>query len=354
MPKKKPDQPVVCTSLDATRTVKKSNLLNEMRNANASMVEYRLFCVYLAHLSLSNESNEVTFKLADYSRIVGLDRPRRTDLVSQAQNLVSKTALLDSPDGGFEVYSIFKKFKLYQDDGEWFVSLECNPDLAPMIREQRGRFLRYKLYNTIYLKSFNQQRIYELLKQYERIGERTIPLKDLREYLSIGKDEYPVWYDFSSKVLKVAQKAIREKTDICFDYEPIRKGRKVIAVAFGIKKNPDFQDQLEIDSFLPPAAIDYEDGEIEVEADPNQLSLDDLTDQAIEFYRDALPPGLTDQQVDLLRSLATDHVAQTGPLPEQELQIFHYLQHKTQLMQATPGIDNPFAWLKKAVAEDWT
>lgn len=353
MPKKKPDQPVVCTSLDATRTVKKSNLLNEMRNANASMVEYRLFCVYLAHLSLSNESNEVTFKLADYSRIVGLDRPRRTDLVSQAQNLVSKTALLDSPDGGFEVYSIFKKFKLYQDDGEWFVTLECNPDLAPMIREQRGRFLRYKLYNTIYLKSFNQQRLYELLKQYEKIGERTISLPDLRAYLSIGKDEYPVWSVFARDVLKVAQKSLREKTDICFDYEPIRKGRKVIAVAFAIKKNRDFVDQLEIDSFLPTSDVDYEDGEFEVEADPAQMTLDDLTDQAIEFYRDALPPGLTDQQIDLLRSLATDHVAQTGPLPEQELAIFHFLQHKTLLMQATPGVDNPFAWLKRAVAEDW-
>ncbi len=246
--------------LDVKKTVKKSNVLNELRNANTTMAEYRLFCVYLAHLPMNTEDNKVVFSLAEYARISGLDRPRYIDIKEQAQNIVGTTATLPNEDGGFSVYSLFLDFKLYKEDEQWMVSLECNPKLAPMIREQRGRFLRYKLYNTIYLKSYNQQRIYELLKQYEKIGERIIDLQDLREFLSVSKDEYPVWGVFARDVLKVAQRALKKNTDICFDFEPVKKGRKVTAVKFIIKSNDGYVDQLHIDDFLPPTEIECEDG----------------------------------------------------------------------------------------------
>lgn len=248
------NQPI---ELDIEKTVKKNNVLNEIRNANATLVEYRLFCVYLAHLPINKEDNVVTFLLSDYARIVGLDRPRYADLKAQANDIVGITCTLENPEeDGFSTYSLFSEFRLKKDPkiGRYMVTLECNPKLAPMIREQKGKFLRYKLYNTIFLKSFNQQRIYELLKQYEKIGKRTIKLADLREFLSIKEKEYPVWYDFSSKVLKVAQKALAAHTDICFDYEPIKirvkNTQKVDSVQFMIRKNKDFVDRLKVDQFL--------------------------------------------------------------------------------------------------------
>ena len=257
------------TELDVTKTVKKSNILNELRNANASLVEYRLFCVYLAHLSLKSEDNVVTFSLADYARIAGLGRPRYDELVEQSKNMLKMTALVKQDDGGFINRNLFSEFQLFKDkeDGQWMVSLECSSKIAPLIREQKGRFLRYKLYNTIYLKSFNQQRIYELLKQYEPIGVRLISLEDLRAFLGIGEGEYSVWGDFSQKVLKVAQKALRENTDICFEYEPVKKGRPVVAVKFIISKNQEFVDLMEMDKFLPEAdTSEYEGKEIVVRA----------------------------------------------------------------------------------------
>ena len=273
--------------LDVTKTVKKSNILNELRNANASLIEYRLFCVYLAHIPMNSDDNVVKFSLADYAKIAGLDRPRYLDLKAQAENIVGMTATIENGEGGFSVYSLFSEFKLFKEDEQWMVSLECNAKIAPKIREQRGRFLRYKLYNTIYLKSYNQQRIYELLKQYERIGARAIDLADLRAYLSIGDNEYPVWGDFSQKVLKVAQKALRENTDIYFEYAPIKKKGKVVAVRFDIYKNHSFIDQLRIDDFLPPTEFDeasYEGEALDVRSESDgeleQLTIDDYIDRS--------------------------------------------------------------------------
>ena len=242
--------------LDISKTVRKSNILNELRNANASLVEYRLFCVYLAHLSFDGSDNVVKFTLADYARVVGLGRPRYEDLAVQSHNILKMTALVKNPDGGFVNRNLFSEFLLSKENDCWMVSLECNPKIAPLIREQKGRFLRYKLYNTIYLKSYNQQRIYELLKQYEKIGSRTETLADLRAYLSIEETEYPMWSVFSRDVIKVAQKALKEHTDICFEFEPIKKGKKVAAVRFDIFKNEEFIDRLCVDDFLPKQEID--------------------------------------------------------------------------------------------------
>ena len=367
--------------LDVNKTVKKSNILNELRNANASLVEYRLFCVYLAHLSLNKDDNVVTFTLADYARIAGLKRPRKEDLEVQSTNLLKMSALIDNPDGGFSNRTIFGDFTLFREDDQWMVSLECNPKIAPLIREQKGRFLRYKLYNTIYLKSFNQQRVYELLKQYEKIGGRTETLEDLRAYLSIGEDEYPVWYDFSSKVLKVAQKALKEFTDIYFEYEPVKKGKKVVSVQFSIFKNEKFIDRLKVEEFAPPqeVSIEYEGEGFHVHNDPepDQLTIDNLPTAAeLEAeererrgeiccgFDDEIFDEFTIDQLQELRELAHENVDPDAV--ERHYEVLHdrliarqyavseYIRRKILFCNSKGGeVERRFGFIRKAVAEDW-
>lgn len=375
--------------LDIKKTVKKSNMLNEIRNANASLVEYRLFCVYLAHLPMNADSNVVTFTLADYAKIAGLKRPRAEDLEEQSDNLLDLKARIPSPDGGFWKRTMFSEFALFKQDGEWMVSLECNPKIAPMIREQSGRFLRYKLYNTIFLKSYNQQRLYELLKQYERIGERTITLKDLREFLSIEDSQYPVWGVFARDVLKKGQQALKEYTDICFEFEPIRasrRGKPVVSVKFIISKNEDFVDKLQISQHLPDADNpgDYDGDELRKKApaeddvpdippadegepvDPDQTSIFDddydyyqpepAPEDPIQLSIDALPSHLTREQVLQLRELARPHMPFPDELPynDPELWFYQYFTQKVSKMVADEvKFQNYFAWLKKAVANNW-
>lgn len=352
--------------LSAKKTVKKSNVLNELRDANTSKAEYRLFCVYLAHLPMNSEDNKVTFKLADYTRIVGLDRPRRDDLEEQAKNIVSKTAKLAiNEPGEFEVVPIFRRFKLTHEPDGWYVTLECNEELAPLIREQKGHFLRYKLYNTIYLKSFNQQRIYELLKQYERVGVRIIDLKDLREYLSIEEHEYPVWYNFSRDVLKVAQKALKEYTDICFEYEPIKRGRPVVAVKFTITKNEGYIDQLGMDEVLPPEEIDYDGDDFEIDGSIAEFeaAAEESEDPGIEesdpseenLFAGACPEGFTAEEIEAIRVAAWDKVPfELNAAVPHDIRVYDYIAKKVALMKANKDpVIHPFKWLFKAVTEDY-
>lgn len=104
-------------------------------------------------------------------------------------------------------------------------------------------YTKYLLENIIKCDSIYAMRIYELLKQYQKVGERLIELPELREMLGIGKKEYALYANFKKRVLEQAHKEINEKTDIRMDYEEIKQGRKVVAIKFYVKpKNKYAQD----------------------------------------------------------------------------------------------------------------
>lgn len=355
-------QPV---SLDTTKTVKKSNLLNELRNANASLVEYRLFCVYLAHLPMDSDNNVVTFTLDDYAKIAGLKRPRADDLEKQADNLLDMRARIPNPGGGFRKLNIFSEFSLFKQNEKWMVSLECTSNIAPLIREQGARYLRYKLYNTIFLKSYNQQRLYELLKQYQRIGERTISLPDLRDFLSIDEHQYPVWGVFARDVLKVSQQAIAESTDICFEFEPIRdnkRGKPVVAVRFTIKRNNNYVDRLNIEQHMPNASelADYDGDELHKRApaqadDEPQMSLFNTADVIATICGKVFPKFTKRQIRELAAAVATYFANQPTDVEPTEKQIAAYINlqaEKLQRQAKKQKIDFPAAYLTQMIKAD--
>lgn len=88
--------------------------------------------------------------------------------------------------------------------------------------------------NVVKLKSTYAIRIYELLKQYEDIKEWTISLENLRYYLD-AIDVYPNYANFKQRVLNPSQKELNQKTDISFEFEEIKLGRKVHKIRFIIR-----------------------------------------------------------------------------------------------------------------------
>jgi len=98
------------------------------------------------------------------------------------------------------------------------------------------------------------------LKQYEKIGKRTIELEDLRQLLGtteidpngeIIKEDYPLYANFKSRVIIPAQKELKQKTDIYFNFKEIKQGRKVISIEFEIIENTKNKKKIQ-------NAIDYE------------------------------------------------------------------------------------------------
>jgi plasmid replication initiation protein len=116
----------------------------------------------------------------------------------------------------------------------------------------KREYTTYELWNVLQLKSVNQFRMYEILKQYENLGERTIKLEELKSLLGIEKNEYPLWQTFKIDVLNVCQQALKEYTDIKFEWEVSKRGQrgKITELRFFISKNENYKDVLNLDLFL--------------------------------------------------------------------------------------------------------
>jgi len=116
------------------------------------------------------------------------------------------------------------------------VELEFSPKLKPFLLQLKLEFTKYKLGNVIHLKRIYSIRIYELLKQYEKIGKRRFDIPTLRNTLGIKDNEYQQFCDFRRWVLKVAQQELAEKTDIAFEWEEEKIKQKCVAITFIISK----------------------------------------------------------------------------------------------------------------------
>ena len=64
-----------------------------------------------------------------------------------------------------------------------------------------------------------------------------MPIIALRHFLNVSDDTYKLYADFKKKTIVVAQKELKEKTDICFEFEEIKIGRKIVEINFVILKN---------------------------------------------------------------------------------------------------------------------
>jgi len=117
-----------------------------------------------------------------------------------------------------------------------------HPKLKPFLIHLKEKFTVYDLSIVTQFQSIYSIRIYQLLKQYVPIGKRTFEVDELREILGIEKTKYTIFKDFRKYVVDQAKKELNEKSDISFDIEKIREGRKIKWLKFIILNKKSISD----------------------------------------------------------------------------------------------------------------
>ena len=239
--------------------VVKRNVLNELRSSNLTLQQLRLFNLYLARINPRDISTrEVIFKLDDYCRIMRLERIKIDYLQKSTNELLSKVVNIPNENGkGYKAFQLFKECVVYEDenDHEWYIKIDAHDNALPLMFDFQKEFFTYKVWNVLSLKSVNQTRMYEILKQYENIGSRELSISELRGLIGIAPDEYigrGSWSNFKKRVLDTCQQVLKECTDICFDYErgAVGPGGSWQTIIFHIKRNDEYISNLSIEEFL--------------------------------------------------------------------------------------------------------
>ncbi len=234
--------------------VKKADVVVKARY-KLNPLSLKFITTLITGLKRSDEVNEVyQFKVKHFQELTKLKRKDLYWAVKEAlKELLEKPLYIPkgktADDNSFLMLNWVASAEY--KEGEGIVEFEISNKLRPYLLEAKEKFLKYKLENILPLKSSYSIRLYEILKdwlelnlRYGNKAEKIIKLDELREMLEI-----PSSYRFNNikvQVLEKSKKELKEHTDIIFDYEEIKTGRKVTHLKLLIKPNPAKFQELEI------------------------------------------------------------------------------------------------------------
>ncbi|WP_242311271.1 replication initiation protein [Bacillus cereus group sp. BfR-BA-01331] len=234
--------------------VSKSNTLIEA-NSRLNLVEQKMLLCLASNIEPNDRDFKTyTFPIRQFHDLLGLSGSTKyTELSKITKELLSKVIEIRA---GEELIQVSWLSSAIYNRNKGTIDMRFDPLLKPFLLELSSKFTSYRLANVVKLKSTYAIRIYELLKQYEDLKERTISLENLRYYLD-AMDVYPNYANFKQRVLKPSQKELEQKTDISFEFEEIKLGRKVQKVRFIIrsqkKKDTDLvRFEKKLDQFQQP------------------------------------------------------------------------------------------------------
>lgn len=202
------------------------------------------------------------------------------------------------------------------------IELEFSKKLIPYLLQLKEKFTRYQLKNILRLSNKHSIRIYELLKQYENIGNRTFTVDELKKILML-EGQYKAFTDFDKRVLKPTMEEINDYTDLKVSYEKIKKGRAIHSIKYKIELK-------EIDDYKAYLEENYNIKDIKARAGLQDENFN--SKQIMELYEIAC------------NKMGGDY--------ESEIDILSYININYKAMLEKDNILNRYAYLKDMLEHD--
>ena len=215
-------------------------------NFKLTLQEQKIIFILVSKIK-KDEGNfkKYTFSVKELAEILGLNpNAYYSELKEITANLISRVLKIKENKGFLQVSWLSSAMYL-EDLG--LVELSFSEDLKPYLLQLGEHFTKLELKQLINLNSFYAIRVYELLKQYEKLKERIIQIDELKNILEISTG-YELYSNLKIKVLEIAKREINQKTDLSIDYEEIKTVRKVTAIKFLINKKQETK-QIEFKNF---------------------------------------------------------------------------------------------------------
>jgi len=208
-------------------------ILNAISEINAGDSSFKTYKIKLSDLSQELQNQSL---LNNHTRIKKF-----------CEDLMKKPLYIPESGKNFLVVNWFQSIRYLHNEGSF--EYRISEELKPYLLELKERFVQYSLRYILPLKSTYSIRIYQLLKEYEKLKERIFKLEELYDILQVPKS-IKRYDNFKRKVLQVAERELKEHCDIYFEFEEIKKGRKVSEILFKIKKNEKFNIIIKSDEVI--------------------------------------------------------------------------------------------------------
>jgi len=238
-------------NLDQRYWVQKSDPLVLMRSVPFSLGELKVLDTYISRINAADDSRTtVIFTKEEYEELMGISKINAEVLKKHAEGLLGKIVTLEMPDKSFLKFVLFTAAYYHLDDcGVPIIELSCSPQAKDLFFcIGKYHYFKYALENVINLTHKASYLLYLHILQNRFRGEWDITLNELRDTVLDCKNQesYQEYKIFKNRVLDPAVKEINKKTDCHFEYEAIKRGRRVVKIKFIYQSQTLIEDQISL------------------------------------------------------------------------------------------------------------
>lgn len=342
-------EPIVGLGKEDKLTVQKSLPLFALWRSELTLSEFKILDTYLSRIdSHKPDKRQVLLTKGEIEEALGVQKINNTDLKARLKHLMGNVVEVPDKDTkkGFRLVTLFEEAEAEQDEnGLWQVKLECTQKAMKFFfNVENLGYLRYKLRCITSLTSRYTYIMFIYLEANRFRKSWEVELEELKSILACEDEEYAKEFKyFNRDVLKKVQKEMLEKTECRYSYEPVKKGRSVVAVHFEVET-------------LPKASLE--------EVDENQMTLEQWQEEAVkekELWQTPLEDfNFTQEQYDELFSVLI--TIPDFKLPQSsacygsvELMRYHYIDQKAKEIKrrdTQKPIRSKFSYLLKLMKQD--
>lgn len=225
--------------MDSNYVVKKSNYFIMNCSYDLSVEEQKIILTLASLVRKDDEDfKSYKFKISEFMEMVGVDtKTKYKDIPEITKELMKKVFEIYDEEDDKTIQTAWLSSATYKK-GTGMIELEFSKALRPYMLKLNKYYTSYKLKNILKMKSKYSIRFYEILKCAlgENKKEIVINYEELKELLK-ASNTYSRPYDFKKYVLEKVKSEIKDFTDITFEYEEIKFGRKLESIKFMITHN---------------------------------------------------------------------------------------------------------------------
>ncbi len=181
------------------------------------------------------------------------------------------------------------------DAGKEYIDITIDPEMKPLLLElghtyKGGELTKGESYTAYDMRNIEKLgtyhvRIYELLKQYQKIKWRKLEVEELKRMFELTS-EYPLFANFFQKVIKPAHDKINKYTDITITkLEKVKTGRRVTALRFEFRAKSDEElAKIRGEVFIPKRKNTKKEVAEEVKVEYIDSSKETEKDQLFDYF----------------------------------------------------------------------
>jgi initiator repB protein len=342
-------EPIISLGNEDKLIVQKSLPLFSLWRSELTLAEFKILDTYLSRInSHDTDKRVVMFEKGELENILGVKKINQKDLEDRLKHLMGNVIEIADEDikKGFRLITLFEEAIAEQDkNGLWQIKLECTQKaMKYFFNIENLGYLRYKLRCITSLTSRYTYIMFIYLEANRYRKSWDVSVDELKQILDCDKEEtYKAFKRFNDLLLKKVQKEMNEKTECRYKYEPIRKGRNVVAIHFEIEtlSNTNLE-----------------------EIDENQMTFEQWQEEAVkekELWQEPLEAfEFNQEQYDeifsVLITIPSDKLPQSQACHGSvELMRYHYLDQKAKEIlrrDKQKPIRSKFAYLLKLMKQD--